>query len=226
MHKTLTIIKREFLVRLRSRGFIVATILGPLALIILMATPVLLFLFTDGDDEKTVVVLDETQAVFDLLSVDEGLHLSLTDLPLDSLKQQISGGDLDGLLVLPSELLDGSGKAFYYSRGGSGLTFRYSLESAVNRAVRNHRLILSGAPDTVLDIIGEQVDMEMQRVTTGGGAQRDDTGVMSIFGYVMGCVIYLAIFIYGSLVMRGVIEEKTSRIMEVVVSSSKRTSNV
>jgi ABC-2 type transport system permease protein len=220
MSKILTIIRREFLVRLRSRGFIVATLLAPVAFGALLLAPIFLTMWSPADGLKTITVVDETGLLFDELTAPASMRLLAAESPVETLREQVRLREIDGFLVLPADLLEGSSKASFYSLGGGGLSFRFELEAVVDRAVRDRRVRTAGIPEEVVQLLQRKAGLEMNVVTTEG-QQRDDTGLMTVVGYLMGIIVYMAVFIYGSLVMRGVIEEKTSRIMEVVVSSAR-----
>lgn len=220
MEKILTIIRREFLVRLRSKGFVVATLVGPLALVVLMLAPIFVLQWASDDSEKSILVIDQTGVLYPELHVDAPIRLARSEEPVDSLRGQVLRNEITGYIVLPAGLLEEDAPVMFYSLGGGELSLRMTLESAINQAVRSQRLLAAGAPAEVVDILNRRVGLDMKRVT-GEGDTRDDTSIMAVVGYVMGFVIYLTVFIYGSLVMRGVIEEKVSRIMEVVVSSAR-----
>jgi ABC-2 type transport system permease protein len=98
--------------------------------------------------------------------------------------------------------------------------FASQLEQAVDAAVRQRRLVEVGAPPAVMDVLRQRVVVRMVKMTDEGD-EADAAAALAGIGYVMGFVIYVCVFIYGAFVMRGVIEEKTNRIAELIASSAR-----
>jgi ABC-2 type transport system permease protein len=146
--------------------------------------------------------------------------VTVADVPEDSLRARVQRGELDGYFVLPDGLLEGEGEAAYYSEGSGGFSAQFRLEDAVGDVVRRARLEAAGAPQTVLDAVEARVGVRMVAITDEGDAT-DAGWLFAGLGYAMGFIIYIAMFVYGAMVMRGVIEEKTNRIIEVVASSAR-----
>ena len=121
-------------------------------------------------------------------------------------------------IVLPSSLLAGTGDATAYTRAGGGLTQFGDVQSAVRDAVREVRLREVGAPAEVQAVLDERPGLQSVTVTETGDAA-DGALVASVIGYFSGFIIYALVFVYGAMVMRGVIEEKQNRIVEVIASS-------
>ena len=222
MSKIATIARSEYVRRVTSKGFILATVLAPLFLIGLMGTGVVVGVLTAEGGAKNVAILDETGRLGPALAqaLPESYTAALADVPEDSLRAQVRRGELDGYFVLPAALLAGGGGAAYYSAGGGGLTVQLQLREAVTEVVRQARLEAVGASDAVRGVLEERVGVQMVALTDEGEAA-DAAFLYSAVGYVMGFVIYIAVLIYGSIVMRGVIEEKANRIVEVIASSAK-----
>jgi ABC-2 type transport system permease protein len=224
MRKIWTILKSEFWRRVRTKGFILSTLLAPAGLVALMVLPGLLAFWAasgGADDAPTVVVADETERLLPDLKEHAGDAYQFEPrpdgTPTDSLRSAVLNGDYDAFLVLPQSLLNGQGEARYYSTESSGFTERFRLGDFVEDAVRDVRLDAEGTPVSVRAIMDASVPVQMRRLTTegeeGGGA------VLTAIGFAMGFLIYMMVFIYGQFVMQGVIEEKATRVVEVVVSS-------
>lgn len=214
------IAQREYIQRVKTRGFVIGTLLGPILMIALIAVPVFLVVAVDSKATKKLAVADETGLLFDALDFPEGFEVLQLDIPVDSLRHMVGREMIDGYLVLPAGVLSGLEPAAYYSRGGGGLMFSTQLEQAVDAAVRQQRLVEVGAPAAVLDILRQRASVRMVKITDDGD-QADAAAAMAGIGYVMGFVIYICVFIYGAFVMRGVIEEKTNRIAELIASSAR-----
>ena len=217
-NKTLIVFKREYIQRLKSKGFILSTILGPIALFAAIAIPVATTVLLEDDTQRIIHVANEADLDIDDLDLPGQVDVRVTSLPEDSLRAMVLSNQIDGYLLLPAGIVEGEASAKYASLGGGGLQFRFALQGSIESAVREARLKDAGVGDNVLDILESEVAFEGVRLTDEGEGV-DSTGALSVLGYVMALVIYICIFLYGSLVMRSVIEEKTNRIVEIVVSS-------
>ena len=220
MNKTLLIARSEYLRRILTKGFLLGVLLAPLGLILVFALPIVMSLVTSDDAERRVAVLDESGRLFDAVAgaVPERFVVEPAEGPLDSLRAQVLDERLDLALVLPASLLEGRGEAAAYTRSGGGLAQFDDVRDAVRASVRDVRLADVGAPDEVQAVIAERPQLRSITVTEDGDAA-DGAFVASAIGYLSGFIIYFLVFIYGSLVMRGVIEEKQNRIVEVIASS-------
>ena len=214
------IAQREYIQRVKTRGFVIGTLLGPILMVALIAIPIFLVVAMEDQTARKVAVVDETGVLLDALEFPEGFEILKLDAPIDSLRKMVDTEAIDGYLVLPASTLSGLEPASYYSRGGGGLSFSGQLERVVDGAVRQRRLIDAGAPDAVLQILRQRVGVRMVKLTDKG-EQADAAAALAGIGYVMGFVIYICVFIYGAFVMRGVIEEKTNRIAELIASSAR-----
>ncbi len=218
--QTLIIAQREYFQRLKSKAFIIATALGPIILLLMIAIPVAFAVFASDETERVVAVVDETGQLRDFLELPDSFTIDWRTLPVDSLRSLVESGHLTGYLVLPEQLLSGEGEATYYSKGGGGILVGDQLGDAVTAAVREKRILDTGAPSEVLKIAKDRVSLKMLQLTEEG-ERRDSTPMLAAFGYMMGFLIYICMILYGAMVMRGVIEEKTNRISELIASSAK-----
>ncbi|MEM1043539.1 MAG: ABC transporter permease [Bacteroidota bacterium] len=222
MNKIPLIARSEYLRRVRTKAFVIATLLAPIALLALVAVSVWVGIVTQEGGARTVAVVDETGELGAALSerLPDNYAALVETAPLDSLRARVERGALDGYFVLPERLISGDDEAAFYSEGVGGFSAQMRLQRAVEDVVRRARLRATGASDDVLRAAESGVDVRMVALTEEGEAE-DTSWVYSGLGYAMGFVIYIAMFVYGAMVMRGVIEEKTNRIIEVVASSAK-----
>ncbi len=220
MNKIWIISKSEFWRRVRSKWFIFITLLAPLLMTSFIALPALVTVLAQDNDIIRIVVVDETGVL--LGNLEEASTAEIVFVrpmePVDVLRDSVRSGSYDGFLFLPANLLDGVGEASYYSSEGSGLSLPTRLRSLVGRAVVHERLAQRGVPSDVLEIVGTEVSLRTIKLTDEG-EEADSTIANSIVGYIMGLMIYMTVMIYGALVMQGVIEEKSTRVVEVMVSS-------
>ena len=221
LHKIWLILRSEFWRRVRSKAFVLATLLVPFGAVLLFAAPALFGYLAEQTDERTVAVVDETGRLADSLAAASGDRITFRPVTVspDSARAAVRAGQYDGYLSLPASLLEGTGEATYYSVEGGGLTLRSELSGQINRVVRRQRLETAGASADVLSIVDSDVNLATRKLSEEGGTTADSSLAYTAIGYVMAFVIYFAVFFYGQYVMQGVIEEKSSRVVEIIVSS-------
>jgi ABC-2 type transport system permease protein len=213
------IMQHEFLKRIRSKGFIIGTLLGPIAMIAMIAIPALITYFSQNTSEEKIAILDQSGKIAPLVIEKSPTKYFAATVPEDSLRAQVLKEDITGYVVIPQDILK-TGKATVFTRGGGGLALFGQLENAIEDVVRNERLKEAGADVSVIKLVDEGVDLSTQKVTETG-VEKDFGAAYAVIGYILGFLIYILMFIYGMMVMRGVMEEKTNRIVEVLASSAK-----
>ncbi len=220
MRKVLVIVRHEFSRRVRSRGFVLATLLGPTALLGLMVLSIVLSVRSmEPLDTTAVAVIDETDVLFSRLQMegDEVLSLMLYDAEEDA-RTAVVEGLIDGYLILPAGVLMGEKRPQYFSTEGAGLGLQDLLSDRVSSAVRAHRFDTAGVSHEVREIMSIRASVDPVRLSTEGESEGSSFGYLAL-GYVMGFLIYLTMVIYGNVVMQGVLEEKSNRVVEILVSS-------
>ncbi len=215
--KLFLIIQREYLTRLRSKIFIVTTILAPVVMILLLILPTLIQTMT-AERERQFLVYDETGEVGSGLVANDSIYYKLTSDAPDELRTRLINGSIEGYLVIPHEILDGQGKVTFFHGGTAGMTVTSRIRSDVQQIVRDIRLDRLDTPAEVRAILADRVQTENLTITAEG-TEEADSGFFMLLGFVMGFIIYGAMFGYGAVIMRSVMEEKTSRIVEVIASS-------
>ncbi|MFL6215503.1 MAG: ABC transporter permease [Blastocatellia bacterium] len=245
MNKIWAIIKREYIVRVRTRAFAISTIISPLLLLALALLPGLLAV--RGGGERHVTVLDQSgdPQLFDAIksrlesggaSGDDAdkNRPQLTRYVLtrravaagenidEVIRNDYNGsGKQDGdqaYLILPAGILDNA-RPEYRSKNTSDFGIR-SLESAISQGVTARKLERAGLSGDRIKDFTRRVELDTKKLTAEGGAQ-EDGGMGFILAFVMLFFMYMTVLFYGLFMMRGVIEEKQSRIVEIVVSSVK-----
>ena len=220
MKKIWIVLKSEFIRRVRSVWFIVGTLLAPILLIALATLPAILGIAAVGSDDKTIAVLDETGVLFEEFShrVGDQYTASLSEESQETLREQVLEGSIDGFLFIPESILADSGEALFYSVEGGGLTGAVRMENSLSNALEEHRLNENNVSEEIREILSTSVPLR-SIIFTDEGEEEDSAAFYSILGYIMGFIIYMAMFIYGAYVIQGVLEEKTTRVIEVMVSS-------
>lgn len=220
MSKIWIVLKSEFLRRVQSKWFVGITLLAPLFIIALMVLPSLFMYYASQSEQRIVGVADETGVLFPALEAasDEQLRFVAIDEPEADVREAVWAGTYDGYMVLPASLLEGDGAVTYYTGEGGGFSARARLQSVVERAVEQQRLAAQNVPPDVLQIVNTSVPVRTIQLTEAG-EEVGNSEFYFLVGFLMGIAIYLAVFIYGAQVMHGAMEEKNTRVIEVIVSS-------
>ncbi len=222
MHKIWIVLKNEFLRRVKSKWFIMTTLLGPVALVAFFIIIGFVAASSMTEGVHDIAVIDESGSLKEALIAERDAQYRFEDpgdVPLDSVRTAVLNGVFDGYLLLPASLVDGEGEAVYYSLKGGGISvFQDRIQQIVRQVVEKQRLVGRDVAPEVLEILRAHVPVRMVKLTKEG-EDAGSTGAYAAIGFVMGFLIYIAMLVYGSVVMQGVIEEKLSRVVEVVVSS-------
>lgn len=228
MDKLKAIIKREYLTRVRSKGFIIGTILSPILMLSFVVVPYFITRL-GGSERHRVAVLDQVgdpslyQRVESIL-VANGTRKERYDLErvaappdddasLKRLQERLATGEIDGYLILPPNILE-IDRLLYFVKNVGDFEARQQIGDAINRALVERRVRLAGLESEDLQRLTREVRFEVRNER--GERERGQTFILA-FGLLM--IIYITILVYGVMVMRGVIEEKQSRIIEVLLSS-------
>ncbi len=218
-NKIWTIISFEFLTRVKSKGFIISTILGPVFLLAIMIIPGIVASVSMNDTSKHIAVIDETNYIAPKLIKDDPKVFFTTTKNAEELKKELLKGELDAFLIIPKDIYE-KGEVSVYTPGGGGIGLIEKIDNIVSDVVREKRLMDAGVNEKIIKIVESGVSVKTIKVTEQG-TQKDYTEFYSIFGYILGFMIYFLMFMYGAIVMRGVITEKVNRIIEVINSSAK-----
>ena len=218
MHKIWLIIQREYLVRVRKKSFIVMTLLGPVLLAALMVVPI--WLATVSDTTDTIAVLDESGLFTEAFQDNAETEYVLVGGSLEAQKMAYLQTDYTALLYIPALNLEKPAGIRLYSKSNLGMNKQFQLESILKKEIEARKFKQSGIDRNVLDKMKTDITINTTNLTDTG-EQDNNTLVTTAAGYVGALLIYMFIFIYGVQIMRGVIEEKTNRIVEIIISSVK-----
>jgi ABC-2 type transport system permease protein len=221
MSKISLIIKREYLTRVRKKSFIVMTLLGPLLFAAVLIVPVWLTSM-DSSETKIISVIDESGLLADSFmqesAGDENIIYTYVQEPLEYAKQRVNEGYQFGLLYIPDFQPENPEGITFFSESSPSLSLVNSMEKTLQSRIRDIKLVRSNISRETLNELETNVDIQTISLTETG-EQQGSAGVASVVGYVGAFLIYTFIFLYGAQVMRGVMEEKSNRIVEVVISS-------
>ena len=222
MNKIGIIIAREFNERVRKKSFIITTILMPVLMLGLMAAPTLMMLFAKGD-AKTFTVLDESGVIAPNLSGDEELIFSIEECTLE---QARADEQVFGVLWIGADIVDNPNNVKLYTNSSSSISLEGNISSQMERIIEQERLKRYEIEN--LEQIIEDVKASVTLTTYRNDLQEEgkeeeatSSGVAYMLGLVLGMMLYMFLLIYGSMVMTSVIEEKGSRVLDVLVSSVK-----
>ena len=211
------IIGREYRERVYKKSFILTTILMPLVMLLLAAAPTLLLQFSDSDTHN-ITVVDESGAVAQLLNSDEIVKFTLSDKDIAaSLVTMGEDNGCFGVLHIGKDIITNPNDVRLYTTSSSSLMLEESITSQLEKIIENERLKAYNIEN--LDDILAKVEASVHLTTIDKEAAVSSTMASSVMGMVLGFLLYFLLAIYGAMVMQSVIEEKSSRILEVMVSS-------
>lgn len=219
MNKIKIIILREYLTRVRKKSFIVMTILGPILMASIWVLPVILA--TISTDEQTVQVLDETGLFVHRFTDTKTIRFVPISMDIEKAKENLFKTGNDGLLWIPKTELSVPSSGIYYSTGQASLEVISHIKSIMKNEVESLKLEASGIDPEILRSIKSTIVLNTIKISEGGDEEKSFTEISMGVGLFSGVLIYMFIFIFGSQVMRGVMEEKTNRIVEIIISSVK-----
>lgn len=226
MNKTWLILKREYLIRVKKKSFIVTTLLVPLFFAALMFVP--MWLATrDDKQERIIAVYDESTLFYDQLG-QEGFtkYHFIEQEKFNALKSDLNDEEFYAVLYIPGNIYTVN-KAELLSRKQVPIDLAEQIERKLSQVIETdkRRKVIeeSQMPDLEQKLAGTKtkVSVSTLKVTETGEQKKSSSMVAFFASYLMGFIIYFFVFMYGSMVMRSVMEEKKNRIVEVIVSSVK-----
>ncbi len=229
MHKVWAVIRREFVERVRNKWFLISTVLGPIFMIGLGVLPALL-MTKSGRVSRIVIVDASTGTLAERMRTQltrsgrfSASVLGTSDARISAVEDSLSGAVreevVDGYLALSSATIE-AGSAEYRGRNVSSITDMAILEGVLKQSVVVERLNRRGVDPAVVQEAQGRINLKTERISRQG--RGGESGQASFFlGYGVGLILYMVILLYGINVMRSVIEEKQTRIIEILVSSLK-----
>jgi len=211
MHKIWLIIKREYLVRVRKKSFIIMTILGPMLMAALLIVPT--FLATQTKENRIIALNEDAN-----FNLEDSEFIHFTTPPTSEaeiLKTDFSESLFYALLHIEGENFT------LYSNQQISLSVSKSIERQLEQIIEHEKLKLFGIDLQILENASTEINITTKIISEDGNTSNSQAEASMGIGFISGILIYIFIFMYGTMVMRGVIEEKTSRIVEVIISSVK-----
>ena len=214
------IIGREFNERVRKKSFIITTLLMPLLMVGLMFAPMLIMKYSGGD-EKHIAVIDESGLIAPRLQSGKELIFEPTDLSTEAARKELT--DKFGVLYIGSDILTNPNNVKLYANSSSSLSVESNITGQIEDIIEAEKLKSYNIENLsqILQEVKTRVGMQTFRndESQEEEAHAKSSVVATGTGFVLGMILYMFLLIYGSMVMQSVIEEKNSRVLEVMVSS-------
>lgn len=219
------IISREYLNKVKKKSFLITTFVVPVLMALLCVVPILVMM-NSKEKSKTVGVIDRSEIVMPYLTDSDVLHFEeFADCDPDSVKLLMQNGGLDAVLVI-SELTDDKNvQSEITSLKPIGMDMSENINRRINDAVEAYRIEsynIEGL-EQILEDVKANVRLTSYTMDEQGKESISEAGVTSILSMLLGLVLFMFITLFGGMVMSAVIEEKASRVVEVLVSSVKAT---
>jgi len=223
MSKINLIIKREYTTRVMKKSFILLTFLTP----VLFAGMIALIVWLGGikdDKVKSIAVLDRTHLYTHVLKSNDAYSFVFVDVPLEKLKKEnAESNQFAGLLYIDADLKDNPRAVTFYSEKQVNMELKTYITGLLNKYVEEQKLAAYNIPHLKEMVEKSHTDIDLKTIKWGedGKEKVGSAEVALIIGMITAFIIYMFIVIYGAQVMAGVVQEKTNRIVEVMISSVK-----
>lgn len=220
MDKIWLVIQREYLARVKKKSFLLVTLLTPLIFPAIMGVFVWIAVEEkDNQSLRIIEVIDENKLFF--LESSEQYAFSFSNTTPDEAKELVQQGDRYGFLLIPKIDLKSPAGITYYGEENPNMNLISYLENNLKKKIEEQRLFESGIDPKIINDVRTKVAIKSITLDDQGEETVSDATVNYAIGFLAGILIYMFIFIYGNQIMQGVIEEKSSRIVEILVSSLK-----
>ena len=218
MKNILLVLKREYLVRVRKKSFIVMTLLTPVLMAALFTLPA--YFAATSINEKKIEVVDESGLFAGKIKDNKELKFSFVNVPIEKAKANFEKSGYEVLVHIPKDIKQKPKSLQIYAGKSVSIEVQMGLEKAVQEELENLRLLEAGIDRNTLENNKVEVSSDTHSLSAEG-EKESSSGASTAIGYICAFMIYITIFVYGAQVMRGVMEEKMNRIVEVVISSVK-----
>ena len=221
MNKIGLIIKREYMTRVRKRSFLILTFLGPILMAAIYIIPIMLAL-NSSTDHLRVAVVDESHWFEDRFTNNKDhTFILMPGQPIDSVKDMVKNGVFDMALYVPPTQLNIPSNAVVYSIRQVPMDVETYISSVMQKEIEEQKLMAKGVDPEIVSSIKTDINLQIMRMDENGNEKETFTKVQFSLGMILAMLIYFFIIFFGGQVMQGVIEEKTNRIIEVIISSVK-----
>ncbi|MDX9947619.1 MAG: ABC transporter permease [Bacteroidales bacterium] len=224
MNKISTIINREYMTRVSKKSFIIMTILAPILMAALIIVPTVL-MATQEMDYKKIAVIEENSDLFRGALKNSGTieFVYVDNVKVEDLKKTFEQAGYYGILNISSEIVNTPNAIKLISKKQPPIADLQYIENMLEKEIEKQKLMAYNIEnlDEIMRNVESNVSIQTQKIDDTGLVKETSTGIAMALAYIGGFLMYMLVFMFGSQVMRGVIEEKTSRVVEVIVSSVK-----
>jgi ABC-2 type transport system permease protein len=224
MNKIPVIIRREYLTRVRKKSFIILTLLAPVMMAALIIVPTLLMTNQESEHKKIAVIEENTDMFKNVIPNSKDLEfVYLEGVNVDDLKKTFEKAGYYGILVISPEIVNVPNAIQLISKKQPPIGLLGHIEDALEKDIERQKLLTYKIEnlDEIMKDVQTRVSVQTIRIDDSGNVKQTSTGIAMALAYIGGLLMYMLVFIFGAQVMRGVIEEKVSRVVEVIISSVK-----
>ncbi|MDZ7635973.1 MAG: ABC transporter permease [Bacteroidales bacterium] len=224
MNKISLIIRREYITRVRKKSFIVMTLLTPFLFAMIFVIPALVMSNDDKNFKKIAVIEDGADLFTNVITDTKDTDFEyLPGVRVDDIKSNFTELGYYGVLYISPQVITTPNAIQLISRQQPPIGLLDHISGSLEREIEKQKLLAYNIEnlDEILKTINTSVKIQTIKIDETGSARETSTGISMALAYISGFLMYMLVFMFGSMVMRGVIEEKTNRIVEVIVSSVK-----
>lgn len=221
MNKILLIIQREYLSRVKKKSFILMTLLTPIIIAGFYGLMIYFSINGASDTISRIAVVSDNKTLTEKLISSKNTNYTYVSKSLPEMKAGLLKSEYDYILYLPDFNLDAPAGIQLLGAKQASLSVNNKVENDVEGIIGTQKLKQSGISQKDLDRLKSSVDIDNKKITESGKEEDSSAGATTIIGSASGIFMFMFILLYGIQVMRGVIEEKTSRIIEIMISSVK-----
>ncbi|HAM97400.1 MAG TPA: ABC transporter permease [Marinilabiliales bacterium] len=220
-NKIATIIAREYNTRVRKKSFLIMSIVGPILFAGLMVTPAWMAQMEDTE-EKLIAVADSSHLFLGEFPESKYIKFEyLPDADIEKYKSNFYNSNYYALVYISHVVASSPNAVHLYSDKSPSLGVQMHISNAIEKRLERDKLKTYGIDENVLQAVKTNISIRSVKLSKSGEEKETNFNLFMAIGYLAGFLIYFTIFFSGSQVMRGVIEEKTNRIIEVIISSVK-----
>ncbi len=223
MNKIFLIMQREFMTRVRKKSFIITTLLSPIFFAAIAILPSYLASL-EVTEVRTVAVVDNTKQFIDVIPSTEYIKVTyVTDTPAEKVKENLNETGYYALLVIDSTSTPNQAAFTIYSQKQPAIDVMQHLENTLEKEIEARKLKTYNIDnlDKILADVKTSISIKSIKVSQTGEEKESNTLIAMAIAYIMSFLMYMMVLITGNQVMQGVIEEKTNRVVEVIISSVK-----
>jgi ABC-2 type transport system permease protein len=224
MNKISVIIKREYITRVRKKSFIIMTILAPVLMAAIIIVPTLLMMNQSGEFKKIAVIEDKSDLFKGVIkNTKDAEFVYLENTSLEDMKKSFETAGYYGILYISPEIINTPNAVQLISKQQPPIGLLQYIENALKKEIERQKLLAYKIEDLneIMKNVETNVSIQTIKIDSTGAVKKTSTGIAMALAYILGFLMYMLVFIFGAQVMRGVIEEKTSRVVEVIISSVK-----